>query len=175
MYPFYSVLENEIVDIKPGWKMYACTMWTDFNNYDPLCMHFASTRIADHFMISLNGERDFKPTDAYDINKYSTSLLVKALEDYPDDNFIVMTHHTPSLKSSHPKWGGPENILNYVFHNTNLEDVIASYPRIKYWVHGHTHDSFNYMIGDCNVLCNPRGYYRSENNPDFSTEKYFEV
>ena len=26
------------------------------------------------------------------------------------------------------------------------------------WVHGHTHDSFDYQIGNCRVVCNPRGY-----------------
>jgi hypothetical protein len=26
------------------------------------------------------------------------------------------------------------------------------------WVHGHTHTSFDYRLGGCRVLCNPRGY-----------------
>ncbi|WP_436316973.1 hypothetical protein [Variovorax sp. LjRoot84] len=26
------------------------------------------------------------------------------------------------------------------------------------WVHGHTHQSFDYRVGSCRVLCNPRGY-----------------
>jgi len=26
------------------------------------------------------------------------------------------------------------------------------------WIHGHTHTSFDYRVGNCRVLCNPRGY-----------------
>lgn len=26
------------------------------------------------------------------------------------------------------------------------------------WVHGHTHDSFDYDVRGCRVVCNPRGY-----------------
>lgn len=26
------------------------------------------------------------------------------------------------------------------------------------WVHGHVHESFDYWIGRCRVVCNPRGY-----------------
>ncbi|MCY1554175.1 hypothetical protein D9M68_907290 [compost metagenome] len=26
------------------------------------------------------------------------------------------------------------------------------------WFHGHTHDSFDYRVGTCRVVCNPRGY-----------------
>jgi hypothetical protein len=26
------------------------------------------------------------------------------------------------------------------------------------WVHGHTHDSFDYVVNGTRVLCNPRGY-----------------
>jgi hypothetical protein len=26
------------------------------------------------------------------------------------------------------------------------------------WVHGHTHDSYDYWVGSTRVVCNPRGY-----------------
>ncbi|CAN7686391.1 hypothetical protein LJR069_005585 [Variovorax paradoxus] len=26
------------------------------------------------------------------------------------------------------------------------------------WVHGHTHQSFDYRVHACQVVCNPRGY-----------------
>ena len=26
------------------------------------------------------------------------------------------------------------------------------------WVHGHTHNSFDYQVGNCRVVCNPRVY-----------------
>ena len=41
---------------------------------------------------------------------------------------------------------------------SDLDDLILSHSQIKYWCHGHTHNAFNYMIGDCRVICNPLGY-----------------
>ena len=29
------------------------------------------------------------------------------------------------------------------------------------WLHGHTHDSFDYRINGTRVVCNPRGYARN--------------
>ena len=31
---------------------------------------------------------------------------------------------------------------------------------VDLWVHGHTHDSFDYRVGATRVVCNPRGYVR---------------
>ena len=30
--------------------------------------------------------------------------------------------------------------------------------RVQLWIHGHTHDSFDYFINGTRVVCNPRGY-----------------
>ena len=30
------------------------------------------------------------------------------------------------------------------------------------WVHGHTHERYDYMIGSTRVVCNPRGYIKYE-------------
>jgi hypothetical protein len=37
------------------------------------------------------------------------------------------------------------------------------------WVHGHTHDSFDYVVNGTRVVCNPRGYaqYGVNENPRF--------
>lgn len=42
---------------------------------------------------------------------------------------------------------------------SQLDDFILDNPRIKLWIHGHTHTKFDYMVGDyTRVVCNPRGY-----------------
>jgi hypothetical protein len=51
-----------------------------------------------------------------------------------------------------------------VLYVSDLDDLIFDNPQIKYWSHGHTHESVDYMIGDCRVVCNPRGYYNGYNN-----------
>jgi hypothetical protein len=44
---------------------------------------------------------------------------------------------------------------------------------IKFWFHGHMHDSIDYQVGECRVLCNPRGYNYYQLNPNF--EQFFEL
>ena len=41
----------------------------------------------------------------------------------------------------------------------------SCFDGVDLWVHGHTHDSFDYLVdrpggGTCRVVCNPRGYVR---------------
>jgi calcineurin-like phosphoesterase family protein len=48
--------------------------------------------------------------------------------------------------------------------------------RVQLWIHGHTHDSFDYQVHGTRVVCNPRGYVRdgvleNENfNPVFTVD-----
>lgn len=34
-------------------------------------------------------------------------------------------------------------------------------------IHGHTHESFDYLVNGTRVMCNPRGYAPTELNPAF--------
>ena len=110
-------------------------------------------------------------------NQTRVSLKTRVELLSPDKKFIVMTHHSPSMKSVHPKFG--VDALNYAFSNTRLEDFIMDNPNIKYWVHGHTHDSHDYMIGECRVVCNPRGYARQGSvfgeNKNFNIDLTLEI
>lgn len=90
------------------------------------------------------------------IHEYCKSFLEVNLSRFINDarKKIVVTHFTPSYQSIHPKWYG--SILNTYFSN-NLDEMILKYePDI--WIHGHTHDAFDYKIGKTKVLCNPLGY-----------------
>jgi hypothetical protein len=51
-------------------------------------------------------------------------------------------------------------------YSSSLDDFILDHPQIKLWTHGHTHHVFDYMIGSCRVLCNPRGYDGYEDRAD---------
>ena len=47
--------------------------------------------------------------------------------------------------------------MNGAYHSS-LEDVMLDNENIVLWTHGHTHHCFDYKIGQCRVVCNPRGY-----------------
>jgi hypothetical protein len=45
------------------------------------------------------------------------------------------------------------------------------------WIHGHTHDNFDYESMGTRVICNPRGYvtYRGAENFDFDPKLVVEL
>lgn len=103
--------------------------------------------------------RDFE-TWVYAENERAVAMLQAELCE--DD--IVITHHLPSQRSVSSRFRG--HPLN-PFFVCDLEALIAErQPRV--WLHGHTHDSVRYDIGQTTVLCNPFGYAGYELNAAFS-------
>lgn len=64
----------------------------------------------------------------------------------------MITHHGPHARSVHPNYAG--NPLNPAFNS----DLSALLPMADLLIHGHVHDSFDYVEGGCRVVANPRGY-----------------
>lgn len=84
---------------------------------------------------------------------------------------VVVTHHLPSWGSVHLRFVGSG--INHFFVY-DLEDLIAErQPRV--WIHGHTHNSFRYSVGQTKILCNPFGYARFEENQAFDPKLCIEV
>lgn len=104
----------------------------------------------------------------------SQAILEKSQSPDYIDRTIVVTHHTPSPKSIHPRFAKSE--ANGAF-TSNLEYLIERHPEIDYWIHGHTHDSFDYEVGHTRVICNPRGYQynRGVENEEFEMIKIIEI
>lgn len=71
-----------------------------------------------------------------------------------DGPTVVVSHHAPSPKSIHRRFA--TSPLNLCFIS-DLERVLDG-DRIRVWIHGHTHDSFDYRVNGTRVVCNPRGY-----------------
>lgn len=96
---------------------------------------------------------------------------LKFLEETVTGDDIVLTHHMPAVESIHPKYEG--SVLNRFF----LCDVswLIEERQPKLWVHGHTHESADYVMGTTQVLCNPFGYVRQEENPAFNPELIIEI
>ncbi len=70
---------------------------------------------------------------------------------------VLITHHAMSEKSVSTDYIG---CSTNAFYYTALDDLLHPF---KFHVHGHVHQEKDYMVGDCNVVCNPRAY-GSENS-----------
>ena len=86
---------------------------------------------------------------------------------------MVITHHAPSPKSIHPRFA--DSLLNACFVS-DAERLIDG-SRARLWIHGHTHDSFDYCLNGTRVVCNPRGYARNgvNENPLFDANFLVEI
>lgn len=147
-------LEKESIIID-GIKFAGTTLWTDCNKGNPITMYEARLYLNDYNCIRKDMySKRFVPEDSY--IQFQESM--KFLENEVDNNTVVVTHHAPSLQSIHQNYKASN--LNGMFAS-NLDDFILE-RQPKYWIHGHVHNSFDYLIGNTRVIANPRGY-RNEN------------
>jgi hypothetical protein len=65
---------------------------------------------------------------------------------------VVVSHFAPHRLSVHRRFLG--NPLNPAF----VSDLSPLLAQADIWIHGHTHDSFDYRLGRCRVVANPAGY-----------------
>lgn len=155
-----TLLEQESVEID-GVVFIGATMWTDCNQGDPITMYSLSQSMNDYRIITNYYEdknQYFKliPEVTYKVHKNTLEYFKSELAKNTDKPVVVVTHHSPSKQSIKPRYQSDYHINGG--YSSDLEQFIMGHPQIKVWTHGHTHDTFDYMIGDCRVICNPRGY-----------------
>jgi Icc-related predicted phosphoesterase len=68
---------------------------------------------------------------------------------------VVITHHVPYERSIAPQYQG--NPLNRFFIAADAAPLVER-AGARLWIHGHTHTSFDYRVGETRVVCNARGY-----------------
>lgn len=173
------ILDNETFEIDNK-TFVGATLWTDMNNNDPLTLESAKWGMNDFRIIKYTDGVNyfkFKPEQSVIEHNRSRDYIKHVIRNCNDrDNYlerdvIVVTHHAPSPRSSHPRFAG--DLLNGAFHS-DLEHMMEMADNVKLWIHGHTHDPYDYKIGITNVVCNPRGY-PSEHGHDMFKLKYLEV
>lgn len=171
-YPHIYFLENQQVKIN-NVRFLGATMWTSMNNMDPLTLH-ASRNMLKDFSVIRDDKLGYVPLNpATTVDRHRDTLkYFKTVFESESMDTVVVTHHTPSFMSCHEKYKH-DNIMNGCFH-TDLSEFILDY-KPKLWVHGHTHDEFDYHIGETRVVCNPRGYVGYEKQADQFNVKYLEV
>jgi Icc-related predicted phosphoesterase len=163
-FPNVHFLENESVVID-GVRFLGATLWTDYRieGHPRLAMFNARERMNDHKQIARqrNPWQRFVPDMAYRMHQDSRRFIETALKADPIKT-VVVTHHLPHAKSVPERFKG--DLLNAAYAS-DLSDVIEE-GRPALWMHGHTHDSSDYMISATRIVCNPRGY--DDENPAFN-------
>jgi hypothetical protein len=177
------LLEKEVKEIN-GWTFIGGTLWTDFNNGDLQTMQHAAWGMNDY-----NGVKNSASGHAHGVWKlipaatlhdhrrmrdYIKSVLGNRREQGRDDpHVVVVGHHAPSRQSTHPRYA--HDILMNGNYSSSLDEYIMDHPEIALWTHGHTHEDFDYMIGETRVVCNPRGYINHEVRADDWKPKLIEL
>lgn len=163
-----------------GVRFLGATLWTDFSLPGDAAQQAAAKQQALAFMRDFKliradeaPDRTLTPDDTVALFKQHAAWLESRLSRPHDGPTVVITHHAPSRQSIHPRFAGSP--LNACFVS-DLERLMDG-QRVQLWVHGHTHDSFDYVLKGTRVVCNPRGYAKDgvNENPLFDSNFLVEL
>jgi predicted phosphodiesterase len=140
-----------------GVRFLGCCLWTDYELYGDRARSMAYAREAnsDHAAILVQGNEQFGPEEALAEHRRAVKWLEEELAKPFDGKTVVVTHHGVSPESIHPRFH--DHPVNPGF----LSDLRRLLPRADLWIHGHVHDSFDYLHDNARVVANPRGYPRN--------------
>ena len=173
------VLDNDEVIIE-GVRFLGTTLWTNFMLFGASEKRAAAVQQALSFMrdfkkihVDEGEQTPFTPADSAALFTLHAGWLERKLSEPHAGPTVVITHHAPSPKSNHPRFAG--SLLNACFVS-DAERLIDA-GRARLWVHGHTHDSFDYLLNGTRVVCNPRGYAKDDvnENPLFDPNFLVEI
>lgn len=193
------ILEKEVKVIDDV-TFVAGTLWTNMNKEDPITIGKIKGYMNDYRIIEDSNEMvtfsypelsedgipipgskvfhqrpsKFSPEKSIIEHKGMMNLVHETLASIqPGSKVVIVGHHAPSKLSTKPRYQF-DFIVNGAY-SSDLSDLILDNPCIKLWTHGHTHSSFDYMLGSTRIVCNPRGYYNYEENDEFDSGKVVEI
>ena len=106
----------------------------------------------------------FSPEKSVVEHKAMMQFIKDSIDSRPEMPWVVVGHHAPSKQSTKPRY--QKDVTVNGAYSSDLSEFILDRPQIKLWTHGHTHDTFDYMIGTTRIVCNPRGYIYYEGRAD---------
>jgi predicted phosphodiesterase len=156
------VLDDE-VQLIGNVRFLGSTLWTDFmllgaGEGRQAAMDEAVRLMRDFSRIRLDETTPalFTPRHSASLFQRHAAWLADQLATPHEGPTVVITHHAPSRASIHPRFEG--SLLNACF--VSDAQYLLEGGRAQLWIHGHTHDSFDYVLDGTRVVCNPRGYAR---------------
>lgn len=152
--PELIILNNSTIYID-GIKFIGSTLWSDFDNDNPISKYNAESLMNDYRYIRYGSQVDpYKKKITANVILAEHMASRQFIENNIDENSVVITHHAPTRLSIPEKFKNDKCNGAYV---SNLEHIIFK-NQPKLWIHGHTHNSCEYKLDNTTVICNPRGY-----------------
>ena len=144
-----------------GVRFLGTTLWTDFRLFGDGVQRTNAMEAGRRFMRDFTRIRNtddspspFAPADAAELFDVESRWLEARLATRFAGPTVVITHHAPSRRSIHPRFA--DSPLNACF--VSGAEHLLDGEQVQLWIHGHTHDSFDYVVNGTRVVCNPRGY-----------------
>lgn len=140
--------------VHEGVRILGCCLWTDYRlmgDDTAPAMQQAQQRMYDYRRIRTAGGL-LTPDETVRMHVASRRWLHEKLEQHFPGPTVVVTHHAPHPGSIHPRFAG--SLVNAAF----VSDLTALMGKADLWIHGHTHDSFDYQVRGTRIVANPRGY-----------------
>jgi len=131
------------------------TLWTDFELYGSADLQrvFAeSLKYVVDFRLIRKGNALLTPQDSVALHRAAIEFLQSRLDRAGAERIVVITHHAPHPNSVHQRFAGSP--VNPAF----VSDLTRLMGKPALWLHGHTHNSFDYTVRGTRVIANPMGY-----------------
>lgn len=167
-------LENGTVTLG-GVRFFGATFWTNYQVFGEAnqakVMIACAKGMSDHRLIGWQKKPwlRFRPQEAAILHHRSKAAITETLAVQFAGPTVVVSHHAVHRDSTHPRFRS--DLLTGAFVS-DLSELIETYQPTL-WVHGHVHDSSDYLVGNTRVLCNPHGY--GTENPSFDGTLVVEV
>ncbi len=169
------VLQCQHIDIGEI-RILGCTLWTDYQyQADEDTMEVAKRFMRDYKQIYA-GDELFSPEVSMQIHSQQRQWLRQALitAQKLGKTSVVMSHHSISPLSVSKKYATLPSNAAFV---SDLSGWMSEPWAPKLWVHGHTHEAFDYSIDKTRVIVNPRAYPNeiSSTAIEFAWDKVIEI
>lgn len=134
-------------------------------------MQYARKNMNDFVVIKKPDGTRLMPEETVDLFQESKRYIFDTLATTGGRKTVVVTHHGVSPLSIHERFRGDS--LNCAFMTDLSSEIIDHGPDL--WIHGHTHNSFDYTLGGTRVVVNPYGYKDVEVNPQYDRQLVIEI
>ena len=163
-----TLLQNKSIFYR-GVHFVGSTLWTNQNNLSYDTMSQSQSCMNDYYCVNRSDGRGLTVLDTVDDHLFTREWFEQAVPTLNGPVFLI-THHAPSVDSVKGRYVGNEGA-----YSSDMTDFIKKNTNIQWWCHGHIHENNDYMVGECRVVANPRGYHGMELNPNFNPDFEIEI